>query len=257
VSLLVYRSMRRVLLAVLVLAACGRDKKPTEGLSASSQEWSQNAQGQMVQQGQLDPKALPPPTPPPGMMNPHGGGGGGHANDPHAGLGVDPTDPHAGLGIGPVGGSGGMGNPHGADNPHGAGGPDVTQLGLPAPDPNRKIDPTRFVKGSIKIHEKARTRTKPGTALFLMVKRAGADGSPTGAPLAVEKLEWNAAGELTFALTEAQAMVAGTELVGDVVVSARYDQDSDAISKEPGDITGSTRVTLPAENVTIVLDTIL
>ncbi|MFN0252333.1 MAG: hypothetical protein ACKV2T_35990 [Kofleriaceae bacterium] len=245
--------MRRALLAVLVLAACGRDKKPTEGLPATAQEWSQNAQGQMVQQGQLDPKALPPPAPPPGMMNPHGGGGGGHANDPHAGLGIDPTDPHAGLGIAPVGGGGGMG----VADPHGAGGPDVTQLGLPVPDPNRKIDPTRFVKGSIKIHEKARTRAKAGTPLFLVVKRAGSDGSPTGQPLAVEKLDWNAAGELAFALTEAQAMVGGTELVGEVIVSARYDQDGDALSKQPGDITGSTRVTLPAENVTIVLDTIL
>ncbi|MGE3767954.1 MAG: hypothetical protein AB7L94_37220, partial [Kofleriaceae bacterium] len=66
-----------------------------------------------------------------------------------------------------------------------------------------------------------------------------------------------ASGELAFSLTEAQAMVGGTELVGDVVVTARYDQDSDAISKQPGDITGSTRVTLPADNVTVVLDTIL
>jgi hypothetical protein len=247
--LLDYQTMRHFLLGVLVLAACGRDKKPNDGLPASTQEWSANAQGQMVQKG-LDPKDLPPPAPPPGMMNPHSGSGAMNPNDPHAGLGVDPTDPHAGLGIGPVGGGGQMGNPHG-------GGTDVAALGLPAPDPNRKIDPTRFVKGSIKIHEKAKARAKAGTALFLVVKRAGTDGAPTGQPLAVEKLEWTATGEISFALTEAQAMVAGTELVGDVIVTARYDQDSDAISKESGDITGSTRVTLPAENVTIVLDTIL
>lgn len=247
-SLLLYKPMRHFLLVgALALVACGRDKKPSEGLPASAQEWSQNAQGQMVQKG-LDTKDLPPPAPPPGMMNPHGGGNAADPNDPHAGLGIDPTDPHAGLGIGPVGGSGA--------NPHG-GGTDVAALGLPAPDPNRKIDPTRFVKGVIKIHEKARPRAKAGTALFLVVKRAGSDGAPTGQPLAVEKLEWTATGEISFALTEAQAMVAGTELVGDVIVTARYDQDSDAISKEPGDITGATRVTLPAQNVTIVLDTIL
>lgn len=242
-TLLRYLPMRRVLVGVLLIAACGRDKKPSDGLPASSQEWAQNAQGQMVQKGELDPKSLPPPAPPPGMMNPHGGGNTADPSDPHAGLGIDPADPHAGLGIDPAGG--------------GAGGPDVAAMGLPAPDPNRAIDPTRFVKGTIKIHEKARARAKAGTALFLVVKRADANGAPTGQPLAVEKLEWNAAGELAFALTEAQAMVGGTELVGDVIVTARYDQDADAISKETGDITGSTRVTLPAENVTVVLDTIL
>lgn len=245
-SLLMYRSMRHLLVGILILAACGRDKKPVDGLSAKSEEWTQNSEGMMVQKGQLDPKSLPPAAPPPGMANPHGGGM-GRTGDPHAGLGIDPTDPHAGLGIGPVGGG----------DPHGAGGPDVTQMGLPAPDPNRKIDPSRFVKGMIKIHEKARTRAQAGTSLFLVVKRAGSDGSPTGAPLAVDKLTWNAAGELSFTLTEEQAMVGGTELVGDVIVSARYDQDADAITKQPGDITGSARVTLPAENVTIVLDTIL
>ncbi|MGE0397152.1 MAG: hypothetical protein AB7T06_10565, partial [Kofleriaceae bacterium] len=212
--------MRHLLVGVLFLAACGRDKKPNDGLPAETQEWAANSAGQMVQKGTLDPKALPPPAPPPGMANPHGGGM-GDPSDPHAGLGIDPSDPHAGLGIDPTG------------NPHGSGGADVTQLGLPAPDPNRAIDPTRFVKGQIKIHEKAKARAKAGTALFLVVKRAGADGAPTGQPLAVEKLEWTASGELAFSLTEAQAMVGGTELVGDVVVTARYDQDSDAISKQP------------------------
>jgi hypothetical protein len=109
----------------------------------------------------------------------------------------------------------------------------------------------------IKIHEKAKPRAQAGTSLFLVVKRVGADGAPVGAPLAVDKLTWNSAGELSFTLTEAEAMVGGTELTGEVIVSARYDQDADAMSKQPGDITGSARVTLPAENVTIVLDTIL
>ena len=52
-------------------------------------------------------------------------------------------------------------------------------------------------------------------------------------------------------------MVAGTELTGDVVVSARYDQDSDAISKQPGDVTGQLRVKVPADKLVLTLDTIL
>src|SRR6185503_5518330 len=51
------------------------------------------------------------------------------------------------------------------------------------------------------------------------------------------------------------AMVAGTELSGDVVVTARYDQDTDALTKQPGDITGQVRVTIPADNVKLTLDT--
>jgi hypothetical protein len=251
VSLLLSSPMRTLLVGAFLLAACSRDKKPSEGLPAAS-EWKANAAGQMVQQGGDigGMNNLPPPAPPPGMANTHGGEM-GDSDDPHAGLGIPPPgtggsdDPHAGLDM------------NGSGNPHGSGGVDVTQMGLPAPDPNRQIDPTRFVKGVIKIHEKARSRAKAGTALFLVVKRAGPDGSPIGSPLAVEKLEWNASGELPFALTEAQAMVGGTELVGDVVVTARYDQDGDALSKEPGDITGSAHVTLPANNVTVVLDTIL
>ncbi len=245
-------SMRHLLLGILVLAACGRDKKPNEGLPANQQEWAQNG-GAPSQMG-----ALPPAAPPPGMANPHGGGM-GNPSDPHAGLGIDPTDPHAGLGVNPSDPHAGLGiGPAGTGgNPHGAGGPDVTQMGLPAPDPNRKIDPSRYVKGMIKIHEKARARAQAGTSLFVVVKRVGPDGAPFGPPLAAEKLAWNAAGELSFSLTEEQAMVGGTELTGEVIVTARYDQDADAISKQPGDITGSARVTLPAENVTIVLDTIL
>ena len=73
---------------------------------------------------------------------------------------------------------------------------------------------------------------------------------------AVEKLTWNNA-DITFELTEKQAMVGGTELTGDVVVTARYDQDGDALSKEAGDIVGTARVKLPADNVQIWLDTSL
>ena len=221
-------------LAVLAIAGCSRDKKRQDGLPPA-QEWKADASGAMVQMG----KDLPPPAPPPGMggprmgNNPHGG------NDPHAGLGIDPTnpnDPHAGLAMG-----GGAADP---------------TMGMPAPDPNRAIDPSRYVKGVIKIHEKAKARASAGTSLFVVVKRADASGQPVGMALAVDKLTWTG-NDLTFELTEKQAMVAGTELTGEVVVTARYDQDGDAISKDPGDIVGSARVKLPADKVQITLDTIL
>ncbi len=52
-------------------------------------------------------------------------------------------------------------------------------------------------------------------------------------------------------------MIAGTQLTGDVVVIARYDQDGDAISKQPGDVLGQLHVTVPAENVVLTLDNVL
>ena len=239
--------MRWFLVAALFAAACS--KKSSDGLPPA-QEWSANAQGQMQPGGAGSMQTLPPAAPPPGM------GGGGGMKNPHGGIA---NDPHAGLGIPPANGMGGGDDPHaglGIDVTGGGGGTDVTKLGLPAPDPNRKIDPSRFVKGVIKIHPKAAARAKAGIPIFLVVKRADASGSPVGTPLAVEKLTWNN-GDLVFELTEANAMVAGTELTGEVVVTARYDQDSDALTKEAGDITGQAKVTLPADNVQIFLDTIL
>lgn len=141
-------------------------------------------------------------------------------------------------------------------NPHGgmSGGSDGNSL--PAPDPNRPIDPNHRIKGVITVHAKAKDRAKPGGAIFVVVKRADASGAPTGTPLAVEKLTWDKS-ELAFEMTERQAMIAGTQLTGDVVVTARYDQDGDAISKQPGDITGQVRVTVPAEGVKLVLEQVL
>jgi hypothetical protein len=184
----------------------------------------------------------------------------GASGNPHAGVDMsgDPSDPHASLDM--SGDPGDPSNPHAgldmSQNPHTGGGTDVTKLGLAAPDPDRKIDPTHRITGVISIDAKAKDRVKPGTSVFLIVKRAGPDGAPSGSPLAVDKLSWSNGG-VPFELTDAQAMVAGTELVGDVVVMARYDQDSDALSKEPGDVTGQVRVKVPAENVKLSLDTIL
>ena len=220
--------MRVILIAAVLAAGAsqGCSKKSNDGLPPAT-EWQSNNTGAMVQMGQPDPNVAPPP----GMASAQGA-------NPHAGMAGD--DPHAGLGIDPVNG----------------GGADVSKLGLPAPDPNRPIDPNRYVRGTIKIHEKAKDRVKPGTGVFVVVKRADKDGNPTGSPLAVDKLTWNK-DELQFELTERNAMVGGTELTGDVIVTARYDQDGDALSKEAGDVVGQAKVTLPADKVVIWLDTIL
>ena len=220
-----------VIAAALCAFAC-KDKKKTEGLPPAP-DWREN------------PGNLPPASP--AAQNPHG-------NNPHGGMGGMGGNPHAQ-------------NPHGSamppghppvDQMHGGAGggsPDVTAMGLKGPDPARPINPNNRVKGLIKVHAKAKDRVAAGGTVFVIVKRS-IDGAPSGPPLAVDKLTWGK-GDLPFEMTEKQAMIAGTELTGEVVVTARFDQDGDAGSKQPGDVVGSIRVKIPADKVTLTLDEVL
>ncbi len=206
-----------IVAAALTAFAACKDKSKSEGLPPA-QEWAAS--------GSNMPQAMPGTK----SVNPHaqgeGGGGGG---------GMPPGHP-------PI------------DNPHG-GGTDVAAMGLPPPDPNRAINPNNRVKGVIKIHPKAKDKVAAGGAVFVIVKRS-VDGAPSGPPLAVDKLTWTKDG-MAFEMTEKQAMIAGTELSGDVIVTARYDQDGDALSKQPGDVVGTAKVKIPADNVTLTLDEVL
>jgi hypothetical protein len=224
---------------VLAVAAC--NKKTQDGLPPATDWQSGGADQASVDDLPAPPAGLARPA-----KNPHAGldtsGGDG---DPHAGLDMSGAggDPHAGLDM-----SGGGGDPHA--------GLDVTKMGLSAPDPDRALDPSHRVAGMLGVDAKLKSRVSAGTAVFLIVKRAGGDGAPSGPPLAVDKLTWAADG-VAFELTEEQAMVAGTALSGEVVITARYDQDGDAMTKEAGDVTGQVRVTVPAEHVKLTLDTLL
>ncbi|MBS1120640.1 MAG: hypothetical protein H6Q90_2868 [Deltaproteobacteria bacterium] len=222
-------------LAVLLLGSLGCSKKTQDGLPPATEWQSGDTTGDVTK-----PRAVTPPS-----------------GDPHAGMNIngmpgvaggDQNDPHAGVpGAPPINGGRGMGGDPTVD---------VTQLGLSAPDKARPIDPSRRIKGVLKLNATTKDKLKPSGAIFLMVKRPNADGQPTGAPLAVDRVMWTKDG-MSFELTEAQAMVAGTELTGDVLVMARFDQDSDAMTKQPGDVIAMTRVKIPADNVVLEFDTVL
>ncbi len=224
--------LRHCLLIALVVAACS---KKTEGLPPAT-EWNAGSSGQA---GMVDMSRMP--------NSPHTGGGMADPNDPHAGMDMnggneDPNgDPHAGMDM-----NGGAP----------AAGQDMSKLGLPPPDPNRPIDPTHRIAGTIKVDPKLAAQMKPGIAVFLIVKHPDASGAPVGTPLAVEKLTWKG-DEIPFELTDHDAMIAGTSLSGDVVVIAHYDTDGDAISKTSGDVLGQVRVTIPADKVTLTLDNLI
>src|SRR5262249_16676996 len=147
-----------VVTALAALAAC-KDKSSSAGLPPA-QEWSANT-GDLAPAGSANPHAAANPH---GGTNPHGGGDSDQGNLPQ---GHPPAQPAA------AGGS-----------------PNVAAMGLPPPDPNRPINPANHVKGVIKIDPKAKDRVAAGGAVFVIVKRAGADGAPSGPPLAVDKLSW-------------------------------------------------------------------
>lgn len=221
---------RVALVAVLFVAAVGCDKKP-EGLPPAK-DWSSSP--------------APGGTPPAAAQ----------AADPHAGVpGAPPlggpggggADPHAGVpGAPPLGGPGGGGAP---------GGVDVTQLGLPAPDPSRAIDPNRYLEGTIEVAGALAGAVPPGGTIFLYVKAVDpATGQGVGMPMAADKLTASASWPLTFRLDETNMMIAGTQLAGDIVITARYDQDQEARTKDPGDVSGMVRATVPARGLKISLD---
>ncbi len=199
------------------------------------------------------------------MGDPHAGidmGGDPHAGmamggDPHAGMAMG--DPHAGIDMGgnPHAGMA-MGDPHaGVDMGGAGGGVDVMQLGLPPPDPNRPIDLSKSLTGTLKPTAETKANIPIGAMVFFSVKRADpATGKPVGSPLAVKRMfvgSW----PMWFELTDADAMVGGTEFSGDVVITAWSDQDQDAMSKSPGDVIGEVRATIPAKDLVLELDTVI
>jgi len=236
--------MKRALISVLVLAlplaAC--DRKKPEGALPPATDWQAPAPG-----GGAAP------------MGPAIGGGGAGGGDPHAGVPGAPAlgaggavDPHAGVpGAPPL-------NGNEANSPHGGGGVDVAAMGLAAPDPDRPVDPSKVLEGVIDVPDALRSKIVAGAAIFISVRTVDpASGEGAGPPIAVDKLIATGTWPMPWKLTEAQAMIGGTGFTGNVVVQVRFDQDSDAMSKQPGDITGKLKTTIPASGLKVVLDTTL
>jgi hypothetical protein len=206
-----------LLLVVVAAAGCSERRKGPGADMKAAESWG----------GSADPHAGM------GMNDPHAGMG---MNDPHAGMGMN--DPHAGMGVN---------DPHAGMGMTGPG-------GLPPPDPNRPIDPNKFLRGTIRLGPQAGGKAPPGV-IFLSVRPADAQGNPAGPPLAVDILPAGAF-PIAFDLSEAKAMIGGTAFAGDVVVIARLDQDQDVDTRQPGDLSGRVRATIPAQGLELVLDTV-
>ena len=233
---------------VLAVACSKKEKDEKQGLPPAG-EWQAPAN---TPSAPGVGKVAPPPGVP--NTNPHAGMAGAQGN-PHAGMAGAQGDPHAGM-------AGAQGNPHGGmagaqGNPHGGNTVDVESLGLKPPEADRKIDPDKYIKGTIKPTAETKVGIPKGAVIFLSVKRANPKtGEPMGAPLAVKRLRLST-WPVWFNLTEEDAMIAGTRFEGEVVVTAWADQDQDAISKSPGDVLGTAKATIPVKDLEVRLDTVL
>lgn len=162
----------------------------------------------------------------------------------HAGV-----DPHAGS------------EPHGqmaGPNPHGAlpAGAPGEPRGEPMTPGNIAFDKGTVIAGQLKLDGKTKDKVKAGDTIFIVVRGAATAGAP-GPVLAVRRLE-AATFPMPFQIDSRDAMIAGTAVHAPVTLTVRVDKDGDAMSKNPGDVVGTTTIkALPAPNLSLVLDTVL
>lgn len=213
-------------LAVLLGAGCGRDH--SRGLPPAS-KWT-------------------PPTPAPSEVTGHPVASG----SPHAAAGASSSDQqglppgHPPIAGGSAGGAG--------DNPHAGG--SAADPGLNAPDPDRPIDPKKFLSGRIRTTPDTARAVHAGQVLFISARPIDpATGTVLGAPLAAERVEVGAL-PMSFRLDESNMMVAGTRFEGDVLIQAWIDSDGDARTHQPGDVHGQLKAHIPQDDLDLVLDTV-
>ncbi len=142
------------------------------------------------------------------------------------------------------------GSPHGDQLPPNHPPIDDDQGGGDMPPP-RDVDPSQFLRGSVTLAAGAKV---PDTGiLFLAVRTPGPDGKPVDGsmPLAVDMVE-NPTFPHAFELTAHQQI--GATFSGDVLVVARIDQDGDADTKQPGDLYGVIKATIPADKLALTLE---
>ena len=187
-----------------------------------------NPHAQANQQAQEKPHA---------QANPHAQGLIPTQHNPHA-----QANPHA-QGLIPT-----QNNPHAQANPHAQ---PTTQPTQPTTQPTGQLPSghppitetttttTGNITGTITLKAELASEIKPGSVLFVSVRRYAESGQ--GMLLAAIKEEGIVASKFPFSytITEKNAMM-GAPLGGEIRVTARIDQDGDAISKTAGDLIGNT-----------------
>ncbi len=135
------------------------------------------------------------------------------------------------------------------DVPLGARPGQTAQAAQPATAPGQDI-----ITGTIKIADDLKDKTPAAATLFIVAKAEGGGGPP----ILVKRVA-GVGFPYTFTLASDDVMMQGAPLPEKLTVSARYDQDGDAISKSPGDLTGVVKMAVPkgATGVELMLDQVI
>ena len=104
------------------------------------------------------------------------------------------------------------------------------------------------VSGVIEVAAELAASVPSGATLYLIVRVAG---RTTGAPLAVQQMPVPPF-PYRFEITERDAMIDGTPLIGEMSVTARIDQDGDAFTVTPGDLSGQTSPVVAGDSDIVV-----
>lgn len=109
------------------------------------------------------------------------------------------------------------------------------------------------IAGTITIYSKVKADVGPNAALFIIARRPGGAAGP---PLAVSKID-KPSFPLSYSLGQENVMIQGTPFAGKIDISARLDQDGNAMTREAGNVLGEYRknpIEVGSQNVDIVLD---
>lgn len=131
--------------------------------------------------------------------------------------------------------------------------PRSARPGLPPAPPRAAQDSSgEAIRGSIGIAPDLAAGAPQAATLFVIARLAGATRGP---PLAVRRIA-NARFPLDFEIGPQHAMIQGVPFAGAIQLTARLDGDGDAMTRRPGDLSGSAAspVEPGSSGVQIVLD---
>jgi len=108
------------------------------------------------------------------------------------------------------------------------------------------------IQGTLELAEGLAGAVPPQATLFLIARRDGAKGGP---PLAVRRIA-GPSFPMAFTIGPQHVMIQGMPFSGPIRLTARLDGDGDAMTREPGDLSGAAAdpVTPGARDVRIVFE---
>ncbi|OGQ74186.1 MAG: hypothetical protein A3G40_08295 [Deltaproteobacteria bacterium RIFCSPLOWO2_12_FULL_57_22] len=112
------------------------------------------------------------------------------------------------------------------------------------------------INGVVSIDPKLKEKINNRAVLFIIVRSGNTSAGP---PLAVKKID-QPSFPLNYSISPQDVMTPGVSLSGEVFISARLDQDGNAVTREPGNLEGEYRknpVKVGAQKVDIVLNRVM